>query len=210
MNEPLNLETLEENAYQRNNLNDGMWDIIIGLCLILWSVALFTEYGALGGVWFACLFPMVAPIRKKLMRNRVGSAVPSVARQKKESSKRKAMIYTFGFTFLMGVAALALFAADSGTLGKLAEAMRGLGSSILAIPLILIAIATGIAYKIPRCFGYAFFILASFALVHFVDLNAGWSHTHFGILLSGIAPTATGFAMLGKFLKEHPVLDVPE
>ncbi|MBT4028656.1 MAG: hypothetical protein HN844_06865 [Planctomycetes bacterium] len=104
------------------------------------------------------------------MRNRVGSAAPS-ARQKKETNKCIALIYTFGFTFLMGIAAFVLFSFDSGTLGKPAETMRLLGSSILAIPPTLIAVMTGVVYKMPRCCGYAFFILVSFVFIRFIGLD---------------------------------------
>ncbi|MBT3340331.1 MAG: hypothetical protein HOM34_01285 [Planctomycetes bacterium] len=206
MNDPLNLDSIEENAYRKSNLDDGIFDILIGFCLLLWAVSLHFDYGALGGIWFAVLFPTVAPIRKKLMLQRVGSAQPTPERQSKETKKRSTLIFTLAGTFLLGVAAFFLFAAKDGLVGDLAESMRGLGSSILAVPLVLISIMIAITYKLPRAFFYAFFVVASFSLVRFAETSDHWSQIHIAILLSAIAPIVTGTLLLRKYLHDHPVL----
>ena len=125
----LELQAAEKQAFHRAALEDGILDILCGLCLVAWGFLVEAGQAGLGGITFAVIYPTGFAIRKRLIAPRIGHVT---LKEQTVRSKRLLMIGLFTFT---AVAGLALYLASDTEAGDFRARMESLGAMVLAFPL---------------------------------------------------------------------------
>lgn len=207
------LDAARKAAFQRAALQDGVIDILIGLCLIGWGFLMEAGQAGLGGVLFATVYPTAVGLRKKLIEPRIGHVQLAGNTMR---SRRLLLAGFFTFTMVAGVVVLLL---STGELGPdqaanqatgLREQLRSLGILVLGLPLTLVATVMGLVFGAARAHGYAVWILSAFLGVHlFARPDTVWAEPIPPLIISGLAPLAVGGFLLQRFLREHPVIEAP-
>jgi uncharacterized membrane protein len=198
------LQAAEKRAFHRAALEDGILDILIGLCLIAWGFLTEAGHAGLGGITFAVIYPTGFAIRKRLIAPRIGHVT-----LKEQTVRSKHLLMAGLFTFT-AVAGLALFLASDTQAGDFRAKMESLGAMVLAFPLALIATTIGLIYGAKRGHAYAVAIMLSFLGCHLsIEKGSRWDEPTLPLLISGSIVLLTGITLCTRFLRKHPVSEVP-
>jgi uncharacterized membrane protein len=198
------LQAAEKRAFHRAALEDGILDILIGLCLIAWGFLTEVGHAGLGGITFAVIYPTGFAIRKRLIAPRIGHVT-----LKEQTVRSKHLLMAGLFTFT-AVAGLALFLASDTQAGDFRAKMESLGAMVLAFPLALIATTIGLIYGAKRGHAYAVAIMLSFLGCHLsIEKGSRWDEPTLPLLISGSIVLLTGITLCTRFLRKHPVSEVP-
>ncbi len=192
-----NLAKIEQQAFHKAALQDGIIDILCGLCMIAWAVMIAFDAGGLGGISFAICFPSTLVLRKKLVEPRIGKV-----QLKKATLKGKQLLTlgVFSFTAIAGVVVSGF--ADSIPINSLGPLMLGL---VFA----LVAAAIGFIYRARRGFFYTACITTVFLATRALELEVRRDDLLLPLTISGVIVLVTGAALLARFLSKHPILDNP-
>lgn len=200
----LELQVAEKRAFHRAALEDGIIDMLCGLCLLAWGLLTEAGQAGLGGISFAVIYPTGFAIRKRLISPRIGHVA---LKEQTVRSKRLLLIGLFTFT---AVAGLALYLASDPGAGDLRSKMQSLGVLVLAFPLALIATMIGLIYGANRGHVYAVAIMLSFLGCHLaVERGSRWDEPTLPLMISGAIVLLTGIALYTRFVRSHPIVQAP-
>jgi uncharacterized membrane protein len=200
----LELQAAEKQAFHRAALEDGILDILCGLCFVAWGFLVEAGQAGLGGITFAVIYPTGFAIRKRLIAPRIGHVT---LKEQTVRSKRLLMIGLFTFT---AVAGLALYLASDTEAGDFRARMDSLGVMVLAFPLALIATMIGLIYGAKRGHAYAVAIMLSFLGCHLsIEKGSRWDEPTLPLMISGTIVLLTGITLCTRFMRSHPISDVP-
>jgi uncharacterized membrane protein len=198
------LQAAERQAFHRAALEDGVLDILCGLCLIAWGFLTEAGQAGLGGISFAVIYPTGFAIRKRLIAPRIGHVT---LKEQTVRSKRLLMVGLFSFT---AVAGLVLFLASDTEAGDFRGKIESLGVMVLAFPLALIATTIGLVYGAKRGHAYAIVIMLSFLACHLsFETGRRWDEPTLPLMASGVIVLLTGITLFTRFLRSHPISEVP-
>lgn len=201
MNDFLDLDTLEERVF-RARFDDGLLDLFLGIFVLGMGLTLGTEYGGMAAIWGAVLFPLWAPLRQKITEPRLGWIEPG--------PRRKASIrLRFGFmTLALSASALAgvvlwLLHAQQDT--NLKESLRALGPTPFHAMLALMIAVGAAMLELKRGFVHAGLVLVLGVAGFLLGGDIGE-----GLVAAGVVITIWGAVLMRRFLRDHPVREVPE
>lgn len=200
----LELQAAEKQAFHRAALQDGILDILCGLCLITWGWMTEAGLAGMGGMVFAVVYPTGFAIRKKLIAPRIGHV-----RLKEQVVRSKRMLMVGLFTFT-AVAGLVVYMASDSQAGDMRAKLDSLGSMVLAFPLALIATVIGLVYGAKRGHAYAIAIMLSFLICHLSFAEGSrWNEPTLPLIMSGAIVLSTGVALYTRFVRQHPMTEAP-
>lgn len=205
------LELVRKAAFRRAALEDGVIDILCGLCLIGWGLLVEAGQAAMGGVLFATVYPSGLALRKRLIEPRIGHvALPGT----EVRAKKLLLIGLFTLTAVLGVVAFLLatpeLSPDGSGGSAFADRMAALGILVLALPLTLAATAMGAIFGAARAHFYAVWIFTAFLVVHLTaPTDSAWAEPSLPLAISGLAPLLMGLGLFTRFLRSHPVVEAP-
>lgn len=186
----VSLKEIQRKVYM-SFFQDGLWDILLGLFMLGWGLAILTDLAFLPGVTFIGLYFAVWGVKKRLTYPRIGYARFSATSRRRITAK-----FTIG-----GVAVLLV--------GVMVAALWGIGArpQWLAdyFPLIfngmLAAIVCFIAYwaRVNRFYLYA--ALVFLGAVFHLWLGVRWE---FGFIGAGGIIVLIGLVILITFLRKYP------
>lgn len=168
---------------------DGLWDIVLGLFLIGWGLAVMLDIGWLPGVSFVTFFWLALGLKQKITYPRIGYSKP--AGQRKQMSR---IIIAGVVTLLLGVM-LFLLAVTGGTPQFLNDYFELLFGTMLAIIIGLIAYWWGIA----RWYVFAGLVFTLAAINQWSELSFELS-----FFIPGGIVLACGTFVLFRFLRDNP------
>lgn len=198
------LQAAEQRAFHRAALQDGVLDILCGLCLLAWGFLTEAGQAGLGGITFAVIYPTGFAIRKRLIAPRIGHVT---LKERSVRSKRLFLIGLFTFT---AVAGLVLYLAGNTEAGDVRGKMESLGVMVLAFPLALIATTIGLVYGAKRAHAYAVVIMLSFLGCHLsFEQGSRWDEPTLPLMISGTVVLLTGVTLFVRFVRSHPVSEAP-
>jgi hypothetical protein len=200
----LELQAAEKRAFHRAALEDGILDILCGLCLIAWGFLTEAGQSGLGGMTFAVIYPTGFAIRRRLIAPRIGHVA---LKEQTVRSKRLLMICLFTFTVVAG---LALLLASDPDAGGFRGKMESLGVMVLAFPLALIATMIGLIFGAKRGHAYAVAIMLSFLGCHLsIERGSRWDEPTLPLMISGAIVLLTGITLFTRFVRSHPITEAP-
>jgi hypothetical protein len=184
------LKTIERKAYLSAH-QDGLIDIGLGLVFLLFGIIQWTGRTAFSGVsWMPALF--IGPAKRMITVPRIGLV--------KFGPSRKVLAVKIGLLVLCAAVILFIVAATTLHSTTLDGWTRRYFATSFGLALALFPLAGAIGLGVRRYYGYAFLLIAAFTALRF------W-HGGLGALfvLIGTAVTGTGFSVLARFLKDHPI-----
>jgi len=185
------LEKLERNAF-RSYWDDGLLDLLAGLCLVAIGASWWKDAAVLGAVFPAVAFSMWYPLRKRLIEPRLGYVEFSGKRELKARSFKQGMTSFLSGTTLLGLAVFYYW--NSGQFPELREFVPGVPATILA----LMAFPFGIFTGCRRYFVYAAALIAAALVTVFMHTRPGPP-----IFGAGVAVTVSGLALMIRFFNSH-------
>ncbi len=190
MVEDISLKEIQRKVYM-SFFQDGLWDILLGLFMLGWGLAILTDLAFLPGVTFIGLYFAVWGVKKRLTYPRIGYARFSATSRRRITAK-----------FVIGGVAVLL-------VGVMVAVLWGIGArpQWLAdyFPLIfngmLAAIVCFIAYwaRVNRFYLYA--ALVFLGAVFHLWLGVRWE---FGFIGAGGIIVLIGLVILITFLRKYP------
>jgi len=186
----VSLKEIQRKVYM-SFFQDGLWDILLGLFMLGWGLAILTDLAFLPGVTFIGLYFAVWGVKKRLTYPRIGYARFSATSRRRTTAK-----------FAIGGVAVLL-------VGVMVAVLWGIGArpQWLAdyFPLIfngmLAAIVCFIAYwaRVNRFYLYA--ALVFLGAVFHLWLGVRWE---FGFIGAGGIIVLIGLVILITFLRKYP------
>jgi len=176
--------------------NDGLIDTLAGLGVLLMGVSWQFDLVPMGSIAPALMIPLWHPLRRKLVEPRTGYMEFGVPTQLRLSRSMWMMALLGAGAFGIGVAGY-FYASDNLAVADV--------SWIAALPAILIGIGAfvaGFAFGIPRFPLYALVFVLCGVATAVLGLEPGLA-----MIAGGTVAAATGLWLLGRFLREHPVLE---
>jgi hypothetical protein len=203
------LRDAQRAAFHRAALQDGVLDILCGLCLLGWAALMEAGQGALGGILFATIYPTGTALRRKLIEPRLGHVALKGGEMR---SKRLLLMGALTFTAIAGVVIFLLstppLTPEDGA--GIRDRLADLGVIVLGLPLALIATVVGFVYGAARAHGYAAWIMAAFVMGHLVyPEDAAWAEPSLPLALSSLAPLLVGVVLFTRFVRDYPVVTPP-
>ncbi len=178
--------------------NDGIWDIVLGLWIVVGGIMMLADMVYLTAVWVILLAPIVwAGKRWITMPRLTGDELNKV--RPHQVNKQRGVLLVGGLVLLVaGTFVLSTFFVDTAW----AVPMRTIWLLIALGTLVAILIWFGVRFNAPRWYGYAGLLLVS-ALV-FTML--GWANLPGMMIGIGSVIALGGSVVLIRFLNSHPVL----
>ena len=198
-NPQLDLDALEDRAY-RDQFQDGLPDLILGLFLGAFSASFLLDAGGMGGIWGAVLIPLWLPLHRRLAEGRTGYVEFGPGRRAKVRRKQLFMTLALGMSVLAGLGMWA-YHALGGPEG-FGDWLRPLGPLPLAFSLTALIVVGAALLQLRRGFAYAALVLGFSIIGHLVG-----DAMFVGLLAAAVVVTAWGVVVLLRFLREHPVVD---
>ncbi|MCP4566299.1 MAG: hypothetical protein GY841_01830 [FCB group bacterium] len=194
MDQELDLKKLERRAYLTYH-NDGLWDISLGLALLIVGLMVIFELAHLVAIFPAVLLPSVVSIKKSVTQRRLGYVKFSPEREAQDKKNKFKLTILLTMTMLAGMGAFYAFTGNA--------AWQVWIQDLRLIPfgfvLSLIIGVLGFLYGIYRFVLYGVIILAVFIGGHYAHSDPG---VYF--LLPGIMFTLVGTTKLIIFLRRYP------
>jgi hypothetical protein len=188
----LDTRKLEASAY-RDSYSDGLLDTFFGLSLIWVGVCwLWIEpLAGLAAIFPAALLPVVIIGRRRVVESRTGYVRWTSARREWEARALRGFL-VLGVALLLLIIALVAYRLASGEMADAGEMVAGLPALLIAIPVLLLAAASGIR----RLWAYLLVLLAAALMTPVLGLDPGP-----GLLLSGVIVSLSGLTLLARFLR---------
>jgi hypothetical protein len=187
------LEAIERDAYLRTH-SDGTIDLFVGLSLVWIGCAWIwlPDLAAIAGVFPAVFVTTMLSGRRRFLESRLGYVKWSEPRRRWERRNLYGLLGAGATIFLIAIGTF-LFAAEPASL--LIDWVAALPAALLA----LLAIALGTAMRMGRMVGHGCLLIVAAIATVIWELDPGWP-----LLISGVAITLTGVAMLTAFLRRNP------
>jgi len=177
---------------------DGLLDIFIGLGILMAGATLWAGMPWMAGAWLAIFVPLWISIRKSV-------TYPRVAEDEVQTGSKPQIVFVLsvlagllvlgvftGIAFLLGFERFSAFRAFLDTYIHL---LMGLGLAVFLT-------GTAAIMRVPRFFVYALLTLMVFG----IGQVTGWLFWMSMSLVGGLISLA-GLAVLGRFLRAHPVAE---
>jgi len=194
MSQEIDLKKIELKTYFAF-LQDGIWDLTIGLALI--GVALDLLWGVPGpsAVLIIAAITLAPVLKKAVTEPRLGYVKFSPERESKERQNKTRLTILFTVTAALG---LVVFYAYSGD-AEWQLWIRSLGLLPLGFVVALTAFVLGILYQVKRCIVYSILALAAFTTTHVFQL-----HPWFHFFVLGVTLTTVSATLLVRFIIRYP------
>jgi hypothetical protein len=194
MSQEVDLRAVERKAYLAYH-QDGIYDLLIGLCFMGMALGVVTEAFTLAAI-APVLAILIAPgVKKAVTLPRLGYVKFSPQREWKEQTNRQRLVVLMTVTALLGV--LVSFGYSGDAAWQLW--IRSLGIIPFGLVLAVVAFALGLLYDIRRCYVYAAVILVTFIVGHLLELRL-W--LQFG--LPGIVIFVVGLVLFIRLVSRYP------
>jgi uncharacterized membrane protein YidH (DUF202 family) len=195
MNRQFDLSSLEHKAFG-TLVDDGLFDLALGLWLALWGSLAATGNPALGGILPAVLFPIWRLARNQLTIPRAGDVRFSPARQ--ERRLMPVLLASLGLV-AAGVAVWWLSSHGDGlqSAGLTARPDR----LPLGLMLAFLIAVSGLVARAPRFLAYASVVVGTFVAGPALGLSLPLR-----LVASGALIMAGGSIVLFRFLRNNPPL----
>ena len=175
---------------------DGLWDIFLGLFVLVWGLGILTDLAYLAGSLFVCLYLVVWSLKRWLTYPRIGYARLGVRQEK----FRQLVSIILGITMTAGIIFAIIFIADDRP-EWLSDYFPLLFSGVLAAVVGVMTAWLGVY----RFLVHAALIFIAGAVHQFMDI--AWSHTYIG---GGTVIIIVGAFYLVRFLKKYPGISTEE
>ncbi len=197
---PLDLDGREEAAF-RSRFDDGLADLLIGLAVLAMGATLGTELGGMAGVWGALVVPLWLPLHKAITEPRLGYVEFGPGRRAKMRRKQLVLTGALGTTVLAGLLLWYLSAKDGAAVR---EALHGWEGLPFLASLAAVIVVAGVVVHARRALAYGGVLLLGGLLTKDV---AAMDPLRLALMIGGAVITATGAALLVRFLRSHPRLE---
>ena len=188
MDASTSFKQIERRAYL-SLFEDGLWDILLGLFLAGWGLALRLDMAWLTGAFFVILYPAVLGLKRSLTYPRSGYVrIAGAQRQKMK------MVVLGLVLFFAGLAALLLVWA-----GEIPAWLREYFMFFFAVMLALVIVALGYWWRVYRWFLYAVLLVASSAFYQW-----GGTPLEYSFIIPGTVIILVGVYLLARFLQKYP------
>ncbi len=195
MNRRFDLSTLEHKAFG-TLVDDGLFDLGLGLWLTIWGTLTATGYAAFGGILPAVLYPIWRSARNQLTIPRAGDVRFSPARQ-----QRRLMPVLLASIGLV-VAGVAVWWIASQGHGLRSAGLTARPDRLpLGLMLALLIAVCGLAARAPRFLAYASVVVGTFVAGPALGLSLPLR-----MVASGALIMAGGSIVLIGFLRNNPPL----
>jgi hypothetical protein len=182
------LKKLERRAYL-TFFEDGLWDICLGLLIIVWGLMLTLEFsGVIGGIWVAAYFIIVS-LKRWLTYPRTGYIKISGSRRQQIK-----LVILGTVLFLLGLVVFFLFNASRRP-AWLDEYFMLMFSTMTAVVIALL----GYWWKVLRWYVYAGMVFIAAAVYQWLDTPLNLT-----FVVPGGIMTSYGLVLLIKFLRKYP------
>jgi hypothetical protein len=175
----------------------GLWDVVIGLFLLLFGASILTGFYALSPIWIAILFPSMQQIGRRIVAPRIGHVTFKKHRQR--STTRIPLLL-----FVLALAGGGMFLFTAWSTRAAAPEWVGWVRSHFVIVIGLIwggALVTGgWAVDFPRLHVYGALV---FLTLLGSDLSAGYNLGHALVAVGGLI-TLIGVGLFVLFVTRYP------
>jgi len=200
MSQEVDLTKVERKAYLAYH-QDGIYDLMIGLCLLSAALGVVSEVIAAGAI-APVLAILVAPGLKKMVTlPRLGYVKFSPQREKKERMNITYLTALLSVTALLGMVVFSAYSGDAAW----QLWIRSLGIIPFGFVLAVVAFALGLLYDIRRCYVYAAVILAAFIVGHLLELRL-W----FQFAVPGVVVFLVGLVLFIRLITRYPKVPAGE
>jgi len=200
MSQEVDLTKVERKAYLAYH-QDGIYDLMIGLCFLSAALGVVSEVIA---VWAIApvLAILVAPgLKKAVTLPRLGYVKFSPQREKKERMNITYLTALLSVTALLGMVVFSAYSGDAAW----QLWIRNLGIIPFGFVLAVVALALGLLYDIRRCYVYAAVILVAFIVGHLLELRL-W----FQFAVPGLVIFVVGLVLFIRLITRNPKVPAGE
>ncbi len=180
----------------KSSWNDGLIDLFAGIGVLVIGVSWHFHFAALGGIAPALLVPLWQPLRRRLVEPRTGYMEFGEQTRLRLSRSLLTMLLLGVGTLGLGVATY--FYAGGGVLTADVKLIAGLPAFLIGFA----ALVAGFSFGIPRFPLYALVLIGGGVITALLGLEPAPA-----MMAGGSAAALVGAVVLGRFLKDHPVVD---
>lgn len=194
MSHEIDLKKIEKKSYMLFH-KDGIWDLSIGLALLITAIFMYTGNPAIGAIFPAMAVILIPIIKKTIIYPRLGYVKFSEKREKKEKSNKTSLTMLFSVTSVLGVVVFLAY------LGKADWQLwlKNTGLIPLGTVMAIVSAVLGILYGIKRCYFYAVLVFLTFLIGHNMLLRPAVELFVIGLILSIV-----GFILFIRFMGNYP------
>ena len=198
MQTDIDLKSIKRKVYM-SYFQDGLWDILLGIFLIVWGLMVTFDFVAVMGGFWLVFYMFVLGLKRWLVYPRAGYIkIPEARRQQIK------MVLLGSVVFLAGVATIPIFIIDSRPAWFSEYFMLILGGMFT-----LVIIFLAVWWQVYRWYAYAAIILLAFMLHQWLDTELNLS-----FFVPGGIVTVFGLVLLIRFIRKYPKasgegIDVP-
>lgn len=177
---------------------DGIWDIVLGLWIMLGGILLIADMVPLVAVWVILLVPIVWAGKKRITMPRLTKA-DLLKVNTQQVNKFYGVLLVGGLVLLVaGSFVFLTFFTDAAW----AASMRAIWLFVALSVLVAILVWFGIRFNAPRWYVYAGFV----AVLAIVANWFGWTDIPLMMVGIGLLIALGGCIVLIRFLHNHPVI----
>jgi len=200
MSQEVDLTKVERKAYLAYH-QDGIYDLLVGLCFLSAALGVVSEVIAAGAI-APVLAILVAPALKKAVTlPRLGYVKFSPQREQKERMNMTYLVALLSVTALLGMVVFSAYSGDAAW----QLWIRNLGIIPFGFVLAVVAFALGLLYDIRRCYLYAVVIIATFIVGHVLELRL-W----FQFAVPGLVILVVGLVLFIRLITRYPKVPAGE
>lgn len=174
---------------------DGLWDVVLGIFLLGWGLAVLFDLNWLPGGVFVAFFWLALGLKKKITYPRIGFSRPV--------ERRKQMIrltIAGAVSLTLGIFVLGAFAAGD-TFQWLRSYFELLFNSMLALAILLI----GYWWRIVRWYAYGGLVFIFAAFNQWLGLSFELS-----FIIPGAIVLLCGMLVFFRFLRKYPIMSTED
>jgi len=185
-----------QNRVLKSSWNDGLIDLFAGIGVLLIGLSWQFDLVPLGSIAPALLIPVWQPLRRRLIEPRTGYMEFGERTRLRLSRSLLTMIILGVGTLALGVG-IYLYAAGGVPMAGV-TVVAGLPAALIG----LAALIAGNSFGIPRFPLYALVFMVGAAATILLGLEPALP-----MMAGGALAAASGALLLGRFLRDHPVID---
>jgi ABC-type Co2+ transport system permease subunit len=189
-----NLKDILRKVYM-NYFLDGWWDMLLGLFLISWGLAMYADVAWLPGIVFISLYSITWPLKRRFTYPRIGQA--KITEERRQATK---LLILGAVLFVLGTFVFGIFMAGSRP-SWLVEYFILFFGGMIAVVICFLAYW----WKANWWYAYAAMLFISVSCHQWLGFPLQWS-----FIVPGAVILAVGIALLVRFLRKYPELSLEE